>query len=207
MLQKLVLYILLGAATLALQIGFGRPVSELLFAQQWRGTSLWLDIALGLLIGYGLVILSRISANRFTWTQRLDQEFRTVLGPLTGTQIFALAALSSVTEELFFRGFLQPVIGLEWAALVFGIAHFPYRKFLIPWTVAATIVGWLFGFIFETRSCLIAPIIAHFVVNYFNLHYILRPRADGYIRGSQPTQKRNFASPRPTQWNDIDRPN
>tara|TARA_B100001093_G_scaffold172701_1_gene165523 strand:- start:59 stop:676 length:618 start_codon:yes stop_codon:yes gene_type:complete len=204
MLPKLLLYVVLGASTLALQIGFGRPIAELLFAPQWLGSAVWLDIALGLLMGFCLVALSRFSASRFSWTKRLDLEFRTVLGPLNGGQIFALATLSSVTEELFFRGFLQSVIGLEWAALVFGLAHFPYRKFLIPWTITAIAVGWLFGYVFEHRSCLIAPIVAHFVVNYFNLHFILRPRADAPIYGKKPTRNRNFSSPHGAKWDDID---
>ena len=205
MLPKLILYVVLGAATLVLQVGFGRPIAELLFAQKWSGSALWLDLALGLVMGFCLVTLSRFSASRFSWTKKLDLEFRTVLGPLTGGQIFALAALSSLTEELFFRGFLQPVIGLEWAALIFGLAHFPYRKFLIPWTITAIVVGWLFGFIFEQRSCLIAPILAHFVVNYFNLHFILRPRADAPLYTNVSSRHRNFSSPHGTKWDDLDR--
>jgi len=205
-LKKLTLYVALGAATLCLQLGFDLPCAELLFAKHWSGSPLYIDCLIGIGLGTALVVISRFASRRYEWTRRLDTEFRTILGPLSSRDIFMLALMSSVTEELFFRGFLQPQIGLEASALIFGLAHFPYRKHLIPWTIAAIGVGWLFGWIFEARHCLFAPIIAHFVVNYFNLHYILRPRAES--RQSQSTLS-NSASLSPKYgraWRSEDAP-
>jgi membrane protease YdiL (CAAX protease family) len=175
-LTKVALYVVLGTATLCLQMGFDLPSAELLFGKGWSGAPIYIDCLLGIALGTVLVVISRIASQRYEWTRRLDTEFRTILGPLTTRDILMLALMSSITEELFFRGFLQPQIGLEASALVFGLAHFPYRRHLLPWTIAAICVGWVFGWIFEARHCLFGPIIAHFVVNYFNLHYILRPR-------------------------------
>ncbi len=176
--QKLSLYVVLAIATLALQMGLGHPVAELIFSPSWPGNPWYEEVLIGLGLGVSLVAVSRAASQRLGWTKRIDMEFRTILGPLSSTSIFWLALMSSLVEELFFRGFLQPRVGLEAAALIFGLAHFPYRRALIPWTIAAIAVGWLFGWFFENRGCLIVPVLAHFVVNYFNLHYILRPKAD-----------------------------
>jgi len=166
----------LAAATVLLQIGLGADTGALLFTDAWPGYPIYEDVLIGLGMGLALVGLSRIASQLSVWTRRMEDEFRTILGPLKGSDILILALMSSISEELFFRGFLQPQLSLTAAAFIFGLAHFPYRTFLIPWTVAAIAVGFLFGWVFETRECLFAPIIAHFVVNYCNLHYIVRPR-------------------------------
>ena len=85
-------------------------------------------------------------------------------------------------------------------AIIFGLAHFPYRTFLIPWTLTALGVGYLFGWVFDVRHCLIAPIVAHFVVNYFNLHYILRPRADEQLARPPQARRSQFGQPHGTGW-------
>ena len=176
MLTKVSLYVGLAAATVLLQIGLGADPGSLLFTDAWPGYPVYEDVLIGLGIGLLLVGLSRIASKMSVWTRRMEDEFRHILGPLKATDILVLALMSSISEELFFRGFLQPQLSLTAAAFIFGLAHFPYRSFLIPWTVAAIAVGFLFGWVFEARECLFAPIIAHFVVNYCNLHYIVRPR-------------------------------
>ena len=200
MLPKLILYLILGGATLGLQLGFGYPVESLMFLPSWSSESLSLDLIYGLGIGIGLVALSRMSVQHFSWGKQLDIEFRTVLGPLSRRDIFLLALLSSLTEELFFRGFLQPILGLHYAAIILGLAHFPYRAFLVPWTLTALGVGYLFGWVFDARHCLVAPIVAHFVVNYFNLHYILRPRADEQLSGPPQARRSQFGQPHGAGW-------
>lgn len=193
--KKLSLYVVFAIATLALQVGLGHPLSELIFAPNWAGAPWHEDVVLGLALGAGMVFLSRQASERFDWTHQIDTEFRTVLGPMSGASIFWLALMSSLVEELFFRGFLQPRIGLEAAALAFGLAHFPYRPYLIPWTIAATLVGYLFGSIFEARGSLVIPVLAHFVTNYFNLHYLLRPMADERGGSAPWTRWRSFTRP------------
>ena len=98
-----------------------------------------------------------------------------MLAPIESRHVPALAAMSAIAEELFFRGFLQPHLGLTATAVLFGAAHLPHRRHQIPWTVAAMLMGFAFGWLFEVRHSLVAPTIAHFVINYFNLHHLLRP--------------------------------
>lgn len=174
---NLSLYVVMALAAVALQLGFGGAPLDLLWPGPSGPYAPAADIGLGVGVGLATVLLSRAGSRAFSWSRRIDEEFRTILGPLTSQEIFAMALLSALAEELFFRGFLQPRLGLEVTAIIFGLAHVPYRKHLIPWTIAATGMGWVFGWMFEARGSLVAPFLAHFVVNYFNLHILVRPRA------------------------------
>jgi membrane protease YdiL (CAAX protease family) len=143
-----------------------------------EGTSTPLLMALspliGLALGLGMVFLSRLAVHRFDWARRLHNDFRQILGKLSAREILVLAVASSVGEELLFRGALQPIIGVWAQAVVFALLHIgPGLRFL-PWTVSALAVGLLFGFLFQMTGDLGAPIVAHFAINYMNLHFIAR---------------------------------
>lgn len=163
--------------TAGLQWGWGEPLSGLFALPSMPADGLEIDIALGVGAGLAVVVLWRVTAQGFQWAQEMEGEFRAVLGRLTSGEIFALAFMSAFAEELFFRGFLQPQIGLEWAAIAFGLVHLPYRWQLVPWTLSAIAMGFAFGWMYEVRGLLVAPFLAHFTINYFNLHTIVRPQA------------------------------
>jgi uncharacterized protein len=77
---------------------------------------------------------------------------------------FALAALSSLAEEIFFRGALMPLIGVWGQALVFGLLHpMPRRAWL--YTAFTFIAGLCFGYATLLTGSLIPAIAAHFVIN------------------------------------------
>ena len=52
------------------------------------------------------------------------QRCAAALGPLSLAECWLLALVSGVAEEAFFRGALQPQVGLLAASLLFGAAHF-----------------------------------------------------------------------------------
>lgn len=163
--------------TFGLQWAWSLPIYGLFTLPDMAVDSIAIDIGIGVGSGLAVVVLWRLCAQGFAWAQQMESEFRAVLGPLTSSEILALAFMSAFVEELFFRGFLQPQIGLEWAAIAFGLVHLPYRRQLIPWTLSAVAMGFAFGWMYEARGLLLAPFLAHFVINYFNLHTIVRPRA------------------------------
>jgi membrane protease YdiL (CAAX protease family) len=70
-----------------------------------------------------LIGLTRYAVTRFGWAQRLHAELRPAARDLTLPQILALAGLSSLGEELLFRGLLAPTLGVIGSALLFGLAH------------------------------------------------------------------------------------
>lgn len=80
-----------------------------------------------------------------------------------------LALASGFAEELFFRGAMQPAVGLFWASLAFGACHFMPRRELVLWSVFAIVMGLAFGLLFEWTGHLAAPMTAHIVVNAINL--------------------------------------
>ncbi len=76
-----------------------------------------------------------------------------------------LSVFSGVGEEAFFRGALQPVLGLVATSILFGALHIgPDRRYL-AWTLWAIGAGFLFGFLYEWTGGLLAPMIAHVLHN------------------------------------------
>lgn len=126
----------------------------------------------GLLAGSSVTVLTLILARLFTFVRNLESEFRMVLGRLGLLHCIILALMSGLAEETLFRGGFQPVLGLIPTSLIFGLAHFPLKQSLIPWTIFACLMGLLLGWLYiETRS-LFTPIITHTLVNLVNLYRI-----------------------------------
>jgi len=128
------------------------------------------SVALGAGLGILVVGLSRLAEHHFAWARALDAELRKNLGYLSGSDVLIFAVSSGVAEEIFFRGAMQPSIGLVATSILFGILHIgPNRKF-IPWPIFAAILGLASGTLFIVTGNLLAPIIAHFTINFFNLN-------------------------------------
>lgn len=171
------LYVATLLGTMALQLIFGKPLGALWQRDaQWPAGGLVTDLALGLGLALLTIAINRLLSQRFRWAWHTDAEFQAMLAPVQPRDVFSFALLSALAEECFFRGFLQPIFGLWLTALLFGLAHIPQRRSLWPWTAAATLFGVILGQLMALRGSLTAPIIAHFLINYINLHHILRPR-------------------------------
>jgi membrane protease YdiL (CAAX protease family) len=126
----------------------------------------------GLALGLIVVFASRLAVHRFEWARVLHREFRGVLGRLSAGEALILALTSGVGEEVFFRGALQPSIGLFPQAIVFSLLHVAPGKRFLPWTASAFVMGVAFGGLFEGLGDLGAPIVAHVTINYLNLRHI-----------------------------------
>jgi hypothetical protein len=129
---------------------------------------------LGLTAALAIIGFTRVAVRRFVWAQRLHAELRPVARDLTDGQILAVAGLSALGEEVFFRGLLAPVLGVVLAALVFGLAH--QVKMRGPsrwaWTGWAIVVGLVLGALFALTGSLVGPLLAHAVVNAANLSFL-----------------------------------
>ncbi len=130
----------------------------------------WLP-ALGWGVSLGLVSLALSEAlTRMTpLGDALADMLGEGLGDLSRGDAILLALASGCAEEMFFRGALQPVVGLVIASIAFGACHFLPRKELVLWSAYAVVMGAALGWLFETTGHLIAPIAAHVVVNAVNL--------------------------------------
>lgn len=166
-------YALVGGVALALIWPRGTPLMHpeprlLLDA----GSAHWLSLCIGLVFGAVLIVVSRITVQRFDWARRLHLELRPLAQGLPLSGILVLAALSSAGEELLFRGLFQPWIGLWPQAILFGLLHQlpgPSRWIWVSW---AFLVGLALGALFEVTGSLLGPLAAHALVNGVNLSFL-----------------------------------
>lgn len=130
------------------------------------GTS---GIFLATAIGFMVFILSNIITQKMSWAQKLEQLFVKLLTPMSLPMIMTLSLFSAIGEEIFFRGAIQNQFGIIASSLLFGLVHFPIEKTMIPWTLSATIMGFVLGGLYLYAGHLLAPITLHFVINGLNL--------------------------------------
>ncbi|HMJ14905.1 MAG TPA: CPBP family intramembrane glutamic endopeptidase [Polyangiaceae bacterium] len=166
-----------GLAVLATALAaYWRNGSPLVYPEPWlelpARMSHTYSLLLGLLFGFAIVLSTRMVVPRFLWARRLHSELRPIARSISGVGIVVLAALSSLGEELLFRGLLQPWLGLIVQSLVFGIVHQirgPSRWVWVSW---ATGVGLGLGAIFQLTGSLLGPLAAHALINGLNLLYL-----------------------------------
>ncbi len=127
---------------------------------------------LGLAVAVAIIAFTRVTVRRFGWAQRLHAELRPVARDLTIGQILVVAGLSSLGEELLFRGLLVPTVGVVLAALLFGMAHQIKGPSRWVWAGWATAVGLMLGAVFALTGSLVGPLLAHAIVNAANLTYL-----------------------------------
>jgi uncharacterized protein len=143
--------------------------------------------AAGLALGLAVVLLSRLLLRWSRWARELFDWFAGLLGPLSVAQALLLAAASAIGEELFFRGAMQPSLGLWITSAVFAAMHFPQRLRFWPWTVSAGVLGLAFGWIALRSGHLGGPILAHFVINATNLAQVGRRARQASLEAPTPT--------------------
>ena len=163
------------AVALVWRMGFYRE--SVLYASaeaSERGVDLGPNFVAGALTGLCVVAVSHWLTRGTGWGERLARELAAALGPLSVPDALLLAVASGLAEEALFRGALQPRVGLRLASLLFGAVHFLPRRVLLPWTGFAVGAGLLFGLLFEWTGNLVAPVVAHTVVNAVNLPMLVR---------------------------------
>jgi membrane protease YdiL (CAAX protease family) len=139
-----------------------------------RGVRDGYSAVLGLAIGGLIVVLTRAMVSRWKWAQRLHGELRPLARGINGVGIVVLALLSSIGEELLFRGLLTPAIGIVPQALIFGFAHQIPGRSRWAWATWATLVGLILGAMFRLTGSLVGPLAAHALINALNLSYLKR---------------------------------
>jgi len=168
-------FLFYGALLGASLLWAGLAQRSLIFASAeaaQRGLAPARDAALGALAAGVVVWLSRVFTQRTAWGEALARALAEVLGRLTLAECWLLAAVSGVAEEAFFRGAVQPHLGLVATSLLFALAHFAPRRDLLPWTGFSLIAGFLLGSLFEVTGNLVAPVVAHALVNGVNLRFL-----------------------------------
>ena len=164
-----------GMALLALAIAALRGASPIVAPGRAAAEIDWLlHPLLGALAAAVVIGVSVALSSATRWGAALERELGLVLGPLSVRSCLLLAGASGVAEELLFRGALQPWLGYVAASVLFGLAHFVPRRALLPWTAFTLVAGFGLGALYEATGNVVAPVVAHAVVNAVNLRRISR---------------------------------
>ncbi|MBT8482922.1 MAG: CPBP family intramembrane metalloprotease [Myxococcales bacterium] len=135
---------------------------------------LGLSLALGLALTLVVVTATPVLVRRTAWARELHSELKELIAPLSPSEISLLALASGLSEELFFRGAVQPVLGLFLSSLIFGALHVGPKKVFLAWTFWAFLIGLAFGSIFALTGVLWGPVLAHVGINQRNMTFIRR---------------------------------
>ena len=82
---------------------------------------------------------------------------------LTTIEKIYISLLAGLTEEILFRGLLQPLLGITITSVLFGAAHFiTFGYFLL-----ATSIGFFLGGVFYYSGNIFVPITVHTLYNIF----------------------------------------
>jgi membrane protease YdiL (CAAX protease family) len=167
-------YLLLALAGVA-WIGWRGDLGWRVFVDPGRW---WRDLAAGLAAASALLGLWSLARRGLGAARRVEDYMATVLGDIRRDEVLALAVISSIGEEIFFRGGVQGSWGWLWASALFAVLHTgPGPEFRV-WTLFALVGGATFGGLTLWSGNLTAAIVAHGVVNGWNLRAISRRRPE-----------------------------
>ena len=147
----------------------------------WPGSFEKLAIGLGsgAVLGFSVFLLSRFLVSFPRW-KKLFEGLRDLRDHLETKDIFILAVMSGLGEEAFFRGLLQPWLGIPAASLIFALFHAPQlfssdeaqNSSFSLWPWFALFIGIALGWLTILTGTWLSSALAHFLVNYLNLMYI-----------------------------------
>lgn len=136
--------------------------------------SWWADAGIGLAAGGLLIAVWLLARQVLPGTRDLESELAELLGRLKTSEVIGLALLSGFAEELFFRGAVQGAWGWVPATLLFAVLHAGPGPSYRTWTGFAAVAGVVLAGLMIWRGNLLAPVIAHVVVNGVNLDRLTR---------------------------------
>ena len=134
----------------------------------------WLDLGIGLAAGGLLLALWQGGLRLLPSAAVLEGKLGELLRGVETTEVVALALLSGFAEELFFRGAVQGAWGWPLATLLFALLHVGPGAAFRSWTIFAAIAGLVFAGLMLWRGNLLAPVVAHALVNAINLGRLAR---------------------------------
>ena len=138
-----------------------------------RSAMNWRALGYGIIVFLAIVLLEfGIGAFETVTHIPLPTNVKALLGGLPA-YFFAFAVIvAPIDEEILFRGFLVPRIGIILSALIFGILHFlSYAS--VSEFIAAFVFGLIAGYVFKRTKSLYATIIPHVLVNVLGILALL----------------------------------
>jgi membrane protease YdiL (CAAX protease family) len=142
----------------------------------------FISIAMGIVAG--LIMLagaSAITESSFPFAVRMRRDMDRLLGLFRGATLpdfLFISVLAGLGEEALFRGVIQGglvdyvgvPLAITVASVLFGLAHYISRTYVI----FATVLGALFGVLYAWSGNIAVPMIAHAAYDFVALWYIYR---------------------------------
>lgn len=101
----------------------------------------------------------------------VDEVLAPTFGILSSRQMALVSIAAGIGEEVFFRGWLQPVVGWVPASLVFGLAHVAGAR-MLALGVWATGMGLALGAVAVLTGGVLASMVAHACYDLAAFHYL-----------------------------------
>jgi len=141
---------------------------------------LWIQVLIGVVFG---IITAKAGWQivELPLLQKTKAFFTNIIRPLelTTLEIIFISICAGVGEELFFRGVLQPVLGIWVTAILFVLLHGYLNPFNIPMTyygIYMVVVIGVMG-LFTENFGIVTAMIAHTVIDYILLVELSRAEA------------------------------
>ena len=125
-------------------------------------------VLVGILL-FGLIELTGILISLFSVATGIPLPTN-VAYLLSGMPLYFLVfsfLIAPIDEEVLFRGFLVPRIGIVLSALLFAISHLAYLS--VSEFAAAFVFGLLAGYFFKRYKSLYSTMLAHALVNFLTI--------------------------------------
>jgi hypothetical protein len=122
------------------------------------------NILLGIPLTVGILLMLLVLLQAYLALGIADSE--KVAGIVKDAPLFIVllaVVVNPFTEEIFFRGFLVPRIGVLPAAAVFSLSHFAYGS--VAEVVSVFFIGIVFGLVYMRRRSLVPVIVSHIIIN------------------------------------------
>lgn len=126
------------------------------------------NIQIGILIGFIIICMELIVGllSTITSVSVNSNVQNTFIGAPWWFYFFA-AVIEPINEELAFRGFFLPRIGIMPSAVLFGLLHYSYGSTFGIEVLAAFAFGSIAGWAFRKTGSLYPGIVAHIMINSF----------------------------------------
>jgi membrane protease YdiL (CAAX protease family) len=115
-----------------------------------------------------------------------SQTVNRVVSNLSYSQLFLIALVSAIGEEILFRGALQPFLGLFLGSCLYGLIQFGPTLALTIWSIMAFARGLLLGWLFMATGSLWPGLVAHLAYNLWTLAKYKRTVPQGPQRQALP---------------------
>lgn len=130
-----------------------------------RALALGAGLALGFLVAFALLVAA---VSPWLPQEALQNEQALAIARAVTPPVALLLAVSSgLGEELFFRGFLQPRLGILLTSVIFALAHLNYGS--VSEVVVVFALSLALGYAYRATGNLWTPVAAHFTFNFVQL--------------------------------------